>query len=611
MENAPAIKTNEANLEELNKKIVEIKRKIVLKEGQKKANVEEWDVDKKHFTEKINDFKKEIKILTSKLKFLHNPTKQNQKQVQQDSTLQQQKKIPLPKGAKNYDEGVHIIDLQIIDLKKQNDLFHAKILKKQQYCEKLKLEFHKLINYKNEKNATATSYRPPETMEEDRNRKLITRLENEIHKMEVQWNEAEHIRKKYHCIKNSLMSDSERFESTLLKMEAAIKEQQQEINKLQAVYQEALQMRDATKGILSKQEQATNSSNRARERQAAEFRRQVENRKAELERLERKIFATGTKIIHQESAASSGKIDDEDTSIRDNKTTMEGNFKKLMTATGITASNELVDRFLAQREASARLTYLRNVTEHEKKRLESQREQMTQQLDVFKFSDNRENEVNQEELEKVKKDIDEEKKRKTILEEEAHRTNIVLQSIKDALVEMVLKLQEVDEMTADIQARRVGGEKATNVPLPDLVSGNISTEKIVKMLEEKVKVGMIASGQLEGIDSGLSDDEEEAETKSIVSVKKESIEGKERVKSPSIRNFAIDEKPTPYPQVYSSLITGRSTGLVSASPGAGGGVGSEEEADVPSRSFLKRQANLILDAKSRRKFRQAPATRRK
>lgn len=31
METAPAIKTNEANLEELNKRIVEIKRKIVLK----------------------------------------------------------------------------------------------------------------------------------------------------------------------------------------------------------------------------------------------------------------------------------------------------------------------------------------------------------------------------------------------------------------------------------------------------------------------------------------------------------------------------------------------------------------------------------------------------
>lgn len=81
-----------------------------------------------------------------------------------------------------------------------------------------------------------------------------------------------------------------------------------------------------------------------------------------------------------------------------------------------------------------------------------------------------------------------------------------------------------------------------------------------------------------------------------------------------LTDFGIDEKPPSYPQVYSSLITGRSTGLVSsASPGGGGpGGGSEEEADVPSRSFLKRQANLIIDAKSRRKFRQQqPASRRK
>lgn len=177
-------------------------------------------------------------------------------------------------------------------------------------------------------------------------------------------------------------------------MEAAIREQQQEINKLQAVYQEALQMRDSTKSVLSKQEQTTIASNKSRERQAHEFRRQVEERKAELERLERKIFSTGTKIVHQESGASgSGKIDDEDAIMRENKASLEANFKRLMVATGVTVSHELTDRFLAQREASARLTFLRNVTEHEKKRLESQREQMTQQLDVFKFSDNRESEV--------------------------------------------------------------------------------------------------------------------------------------------------------------------------------------------------------------------------
>lgn len=212
---------------------------------------------------------------------------------------------------------------------------------------------------------------------------------------------------------------------------------------------------------------------------------------------------------------------------------------------------------------------------------------------------------------------------------EAERTTLVLQSIKEALIEMLLKLQELDEMTAEIQAKRKLAKPSAS-PLPDLISGNLSTEQIVKMLEEKVKAGMVASGQyLEGHDSGVSDTEEavsepkpsllaESASKLKSPDEGEAAEGEDatakRPKSPSVMtDFGIDEKPSPYPQVYSSLITGRSTGLVSsASPGAGGPGGSEEEADVPSRSFLKRQAHLILDAKSRRKFRQQQAnTRRK
>jgi coiled-coil domain-containing protein 151 len=214
------------------------------------------------------------------------------------------------------------------------------------------------------------------------------------------------------------------------------------------------------------------------------------------------------------------------------------------------------------------------------------------------------------------------------LEIEADRTMVVLQSIKEILVEMLLKLQEVDEVTTEIQVK---GKlvKPPSFPLPDLISGNMTTEQILKLLEEKVKLGMIASGQfLDGHDSGVSDTEEvvvakpallelpvqeEIERSELEPYEEE--EGQKLPKSPSVMtDFGIDEKPATYPQVYSSLITGRSTGLVSsASPGGGGpGGGSEEEADVPSRSFLKRQANLIIDAKSRRKFRQQqPASRRK
>lgn len=60
---------------------------------------------------------------------------------------------------------------------------------------------------------------------------------------------------------------------------------------------------------------------------------------------------------------------------------------------GVSAASEVVDRFLAQREASARLTYLRTITENEKKQLEAQRELMTAQLDAFKFADVKDSDV--------------------------------------------------------------------------------------------------------------------------------------------------------------------------------------------------------------------------
>lgn len=85
-----------------------------------------------------------------------------------------------------------------------------------------------------EKNETPEAVEPaPSTVEEDENRKLICHLENEIHRTNVQWMEAEHIRKKYRSIRATLMADSEKFEKSLLELEKAITEQQTDINRMQ------------------------------------------------------------------------------------------------------------------------------------------------------------------------------------------------------------------------------------------------------------------------------------------------------------------------------------------------------------------------------------------
>lgn len=109
-------------------------------------------------------------------------------------------------------------------------------------------------------------------------------------------------------------------------------------------------------------------------------------------------------------------------------------------------------------------------------------------------------------------------------------------------------------------------------------------------------------------------------------------------KTPSLHE---NEKPAAMPMCYYNLLAGRAqraAGTLSSSPeqapAAGNFIynlfsnlicasnvilftfsaaaGNEEESEVPSRNFLKRQSVLIVDSKSRRKpFRAAPAARRK
>lgn len=57
----------------------------------------------------------------------------------------------------------------------------------------------------------------------------ICTLENQIHRVEMNLMEAEHIKKKYRIIQSNLLEDSVAFESTLMKIEEAITTQESEM----------------------------------------------------------------------------------------------------------------------------------------------------------------------------------------------------------------------------------------------------------------------------------------------------------------------------------------------------------------------------------------------
>lgn len=197
--------------------------------------------------------------------------------------------------------------------------------------------------------------------------------------------EAEHVNKKYKTIRIHLLSDSVEFESSLRKLEQDIQKQENEIKHLEVINKEALGLRDITKGTLLRQEIAALNAGKSRDNQLQDFRHRVEERKLELERLERRIFPSG-RVHHQDSAEGAHiGLSDETTQRIVNQ--LEANFAKLKVATGETDTEEVLHRFLSQKETRTRLTYLKTITEEEKKELELCKEMNLAELEAFKFAE--------------------------------------------------------------------------------------------------------------------------------------------------------------------------------------------------------------------------------
>ncbi|XP_022221002.2 shootin-1 isoform X2 [Drosophila obscura] len=607
-------------LNELNRQINEIKKRILLAEGQKTANAAEWQKQNRINCDTIGTLKKELKELTVKASRLRNPP-QRPVVIKESSSEPRRAhsctptmivgKATYPVGAKNADDALFLTDLKITENRKQMDLLRHRFKSRQQHFSRLVEKYRELLANKEAQNQNLGE-KPPETLEEDANRKLVCQLENEIHRTNVQWMEAEHIRKKYRSIEASLMNDAERFERSLRELEASLSDQKAEIERLQQVHNEAIEMRDAAKVVLTRQEQQANLSQKTRERQALDFRKQVEARKLELERIGRKLFAETKTLVHQDSvgstsgdplAAKAENGEEEPASQLASVTSdMESLFKQLMEASGATSPLEVFERFSAQKESAARLNYLRKAAEAEKANLESEREALTGELEAFKFSDVKESEVNQEIIEQIKNSIAAKEQDRKLDTDAADKSMGVLKYLKERICEMIFKVQEVDENNIELPDRRL---HVTVAELPSFLTHTAQDEELIelkiKRCQELSKSEDVPPFEIPKLDIVEQKEEEELYTT-------------EPPKSPSAPE---GEKPQPMPLCYYNLFAGRAqraAGTSSSSPeqAPAAVAATDDDTEVPSRNFLKRQSVFIVDSKSRRKpFRPTPGGRRK
>uniref|UniRef100_A0ABD2WWG7 Uncharacterized protein n=1 Tax=Trichogramma kaykai TaxID=54128 RepID=A0ABD2WWG7_9HYME len=207
--------------------------------------------------------------------------------------------------------------------------------------------------------------------------------------------EADTVRKKYQAVKASFKSDACLYSCCLDELEKSIREQDNEIERLQKVKMEAIELRETTKETLTKQELEAFQKSKERESIIQEYRTRVEDRKIELERLERLIFPAAQRQIVRGDDLDTGRKSRTLGSARGTGTAppqseidrLEEIFVKLRNATGVSQTSQVLDRFLAQRATREKLKRMQTSTEAEKVQLEKHRQQLTAEIEMLKFAE--------------------------------------------------------------------------------------------------------------------------------------------------------------------------------------------------------------------------------
>jgi len=110
----------------------------------------------------------------------------------------------------------------------------------------------------------------------------------------------------------------------------------------------------------------------------------------ELERLERMIFYTRQRDDSDMRAKS--RVQAQQNAIKDELARLEDAFVKLRNVTGVSKSEDVVDRFLAQRATKESLQKMRAATEQEKMLLEKKRQELSAEIETREFSETRSSE---------------------------------------------------------------------------------------------------------------------------------------------------------------------------------------------------------------------------
>ncbi|XP_029293570.1 LOW QUALITY PROTEIN: coiled-coil domain-containing protein 151 [Cottoperca gobio] len=528
----------------LHDQIMEMQRKIQLLEGDRTAYYESSQSTIKKNRESIRQLRQENKRLCRKMAEASAGDENIIKVAFHNRGLEKDAYRNMSGKA-----ALTTLDQRVLSkMKRLNALKHTTQTHKLR-LEELKMEYQR----KKPAGGSGAQSADARTRKKEEDAMRLRALENRLEKTQFKCKEAENIMTNYHKLKSHLQDESLTFQGQLDSLEAEILKHREEFHNMQLMNNNAQLSKEAAKADLQMQEELLYKERKEREHIIASYRKKVEERKAQAEKVDRRRTAMQPDELSSEAQRSSPRMAGEEEKVI---STFEEAFLRIKEATGVTYIQEIVERFISQKETHQHLEKLKGENEKVLQQLKEQKELLNQQFQDMKYSGEAKLSSDQQMLEECEQQLqaqqqrcEADKERLEWLVKAVGTVRAGVEHLADKLQHITLSEDTVAEVSPDSDAFVV-----------ELIT---QCELKLQLLHEELRGKDVAA---------IMKEMEEEEF--YVRIEGKLPEYNTRVKLHEDQRLDLFDDED---------------------------VSEEDEADIISREALKRQSQLIIDSKSKKK----------